>query len=71
MIPGYIFTLLDKYGNAYMSPRLIAKCGGIDSVITKLRAKGYDCEAANMSVDEGDPYVARKRKAIDTIIRVR
>ncbi len=71
MIPGYILKLLDQYGNAYMSPGLIAKCGGIDSVIAKLRCKGYDCEAVNMLTDENDPYSARKRKVIDTIIRVR
>ncbi|MBR5216229.1 MAG: hypothetical protein IKV80_08425 [Bacteroidales bacterium] len=70
-IPEYIYDLLYKYGNAYMSPMLIAKCGGIDAVIAELRIKGYNCEAVNMCVDEGDPCSARKRKVIDTIIRVR
>lgn len=70
-IPEYIYDLLYKYGNAYMSPMLIAKCGGIDAVIAELRIKGYNCEAVNMCVDEGDPCSARKRKVIDTIVRVR
>lgn len=71
MIPKYILKLLEEYGNAYMSPMLIAKCGGIDAVIAELRIKGYNCEAVNMCVDEGDPCSARKRKVIDTIVRVR
>ena len=70
-IPEYIYDLLYKYGNAYMSPMLIAKCGGIDAVIAELGIKGYNCEAVNMCVDEGDPCSARKRKVIDTIVRVK
>ncbi len=68
MIPGYIFTLLDKYGNAYMSPRLITKIGGEEAVIEKLRLRGYECIIEKKIIDENEYGSSRHRKSVDAVV---
>lgn len=71
MIPKYIYKVLDRYGNAYVSPELIAKFGGIEYLINELQANGYDCIAEIKSVNMRDFGSGTSIKSIDTIISVR
>ena len=71
MIPEYILKLLDQYGNAYMSPMLISKCGGIDAVIANLKDKGFDCIAETKIINMRDFGSGELLRSIDTIISIR
>ena len=70
-IPEYIYDLLYKYGNAYMSPHLIRQLGGIDRVLKKLSLTGFECEVHTFTDKESDILKGRRKQVIESVIWVK